>query len=157
MKWFPLYEWSDSVMICLLSFSSCLSVDESFSVCSEATTITSSGSHVPCLKYTTELAEEEGIHQLAMSHPVPPNAPVSLFDLMHALQVSHFIWNAMYIMHMGFFRYTWGGKRKWFKHQLHNPPPNKKSILWTAQWKHIQGNQKCYIFVYEITICSVKL
>ncbi|XP_048777709.1 transcriptional adapter 1-like [Ostrea edulis] len=53
---------------------------------SEATTITSSGSHVPCLKYTTELAEEEGIHQLAMSHPVPPNAPVSLFDLMHALQ-----------------------------------------------------------------------
>lgn len=59
-----------------------------FSFHSEATTITSNGSHVPCLKHTTELGEEEGVYQLALSQPVPPNPPVSMFDLFHALQVS---------------------------------------------------------------------
>eukprot|EP00105_Crassostrea_gigas_P032371 XP_011455352.1 PREDICTED: transcriptional adapter 1 [Crassostrea gigas] len=53
---------------------------------SEATTITSNGSHVPCLKHTTELGEEEGVYQLALSQPAPPNPPVSMFDLFHALQ-----------------------------------------------------------------------
>ncbi|XP_061165149.1 transcriptional adapter 1-like [Saccostrea echinata] len=53
---------------------------------SEATTISNSGSHVPCLKHTTELGEEEGVYELAMSEPVPPNPPVSMFDLLHALQ-----------------------------------------------------------------------
>nr|XP_022326093.1 transcriptional adapter 1-like [Crassostrea virginica] len=53
---------------------------------SEATTVTSSGSHVPCLKHTTELREEEGVYQLALSQPLPPNPPVSMFDLFHALQ-----------------------------------------------------------------------
>lgn len=59
-----------------------------FSFHSEATTITSNGSHVPCLKHTTELGEEEGVYQLALSQPVPLNPPVSMFDLFHALQVS---------------------------------------------------------------------
>lgn len=68
-----------------------------YSFYSEATTVTSSGSHVPCLKHTTELREEEGVYQLALSQPLPPNPPVSMFDLFHALQVSlsvqiHVLW-----------------------------------------------------------------
>lgn len=76
---------------------------------SEATTITSNGSHVPCLKHTTELGEEEGVYQLALSQPVPPNPPVSMFDLFHALQVSRLKYlNPLFTKAMSFGCHFWG-------------------------------------------------
>jgi hypothetical protein len=59
------------------------------SCCSEATAITNSGYHTPSLKPCSDVAEQAAVHELALSdQPSYALPPISMFDLLEALQAS---------------------------------------------------------------------
>ena len=57
-------------------------------VCSEATSISSRGIHMPAIKTSVEMGHRDAAMRLASAGHMPPTKlPISLWDLLDALQV----------------------------------------------------------------------